>query len=44
MSVEDLDVAAEGLEGQGTDVDGPVDVQATGRSLTTIRDTCGFLI
>jgi len=44
MMVEDLDVAVEGLEGQGTGVDGPVDVQATGRRLAAIRDPCGFLI
>lgn len=37
MTVEDLDTAVEWLEGQGTGVDGPVDVQATGRRLATIR-------
>lgn len=44
MSVEDLDTAVEGLEGQGTVVDGPVDVQATGRRLAAIRNSCGYLI
>ena len=44
MSVEDLDVAMEWLEGQGTSICGPVDVQATGRRLAAIRAPCGFLI
>ncbi|MCW4036480.1 MAG: VOC family protein [Candidatus Bathyarchaeota archaeon] len=38
MTVEDLDTAVEGLKGQGTGVDGPVDVQATGRRLAAIKN------
>jgi catechol 2,3-dioxygenase-like lactoylglutathione lyase family enzyme len=44
VTVRDLDAMSEGLEEMGIDVDGPVDVPATGRRLATIRDPSGFLI
>lgn len=44
MTVENLEEAAEELEGQGIVVDGPVNVVASGRKLATIRDPNGFLV
>lgn len=44
VSISDLDVAVGELEERGIDVDGPVEVKATGRRLATIRDPSGFLV
>lgn len=44
ISVGDLDTALVELEAKGIDVDGPVEVPATGRRLATIRDPSGFLV
>lgn len=44
VSVGNLDAAVDELEERGIDVDGPVEVKATGRRLATIRDPSGFLV
>ena len=44
ISISDLDAAVGELDEKGIDVDGPVEVPATGRRLATIRDPSGFLV
>jgi len=44
ISISDLDIAVVELEEKEIDVDGPVEVPATGRRLATIRDPSGFLV
>ncbi len=44
IKVEEMDVAVKELLNQGIDVDGPIEVPATGRRIATIRDPSGFLL
>ena len=44
IKVEEMDVAVKELINQGIEVDGPLEVPATGRRIATIRDPSGFLL
>ena len=44
IKVEEMDVTAKELITQGINVDGPLEVPATGRRIATIRDPSGFLV